>query len=83
MASVGKRSTESAASPTTTRATVVKKPKTDCARLREECIVLGRSWSCAGPTLLGADEASWACLGLIDKEVYLVRTRSRFLLIIL
>jgi len=38
-ASLGNRSTESAASPATTRATVVKKPKTACARLREECIV--------------------------------------------
>lgn len=38
VASVGNRSTESAASPATAKATVVKKPKTDCMRLRLECI---------------------------------------------
>lgn len=71
MLSVGNRSTESAANPATTRATVVKKPKTACRRLREECIAAGNTfvvrespidWRC---TNKGGDEASWACLGLI------------------
>lgn len=46
--SVGNRSTESAANPATTRATVVKKPKTACRRLRDECIAARGEevWSC-------------------------------------
>lgn len=59
VASLGNRTTESAASPATTKATVVKKPKTACARLREECIV--------GMTMRSVQvsrvEASEACLG--------------------
>lgn len=41
VSAVGKRSVDSAASPATTRATVVKKPKTACTRLRLECMVDG------------------------------------------
>lgn len=37
-ASVGNNRTESAASPATKMATLVKKPKTACARVRAECI---------------------------------------------
>jgi hypothetical protein len=40
-ASAGKSSTDTAASALTTSATVVKNPKTDCTRFKEECIVDG------------------------------------------
>lgn len=39
--SAGCSSTESAARAPTKKATVVKKPKTACARFRDECIVVG------------------------------------------
>jgi len=41
VASVGNKRVDRAANPATTRATVVKKPKTACARLSEECIARG------------------------------------------
>lgn len=39
VASVGYSSTDRAAKPATNKATVVKKPKTACARLRAECML--------------------------------------------
>ena len=67
MASVGKRRVDRAANPATTRATEVKKPKTACARLSEECIARGEVLNRSSQVV--ADEASWACL-VIDKRLY-------------
>lgn len=69
VASVGNTRVESAARQATARATLVKKPKTACARLREECMGRCRVVECWWP----ADEASWACL-VIDKA-YTARPR--------
>lgn len=69
VASVGKRRVDSAASPATTRATVVKKPKTACARLREECIARGDS-EVLSPSCRGGGRAMKPAgrVWLIDKR---------------